>query len=87
MLTVGRDETEERQNRLTCPLSPSPSRPPSPDTARALGLLEEFCSELKTPEEQQLKTAVHRVMSVFQSRLFDALLGESGGDSPSNQLR
>ncbi|XP_029942527.1 disks large homolog 1-like, partial [Salarias fasciatus] len=44
------------------------------DTARALGLLEEFCSELKTPEEQQLKTAVHRVMSVFQSRLFDALL-------------
>ncbi|XP_075957718.1 disks large homolog 2 isoform X1 [Anarhichas minor] len=44
------------------------------DTARALGLLEEFCTKLKKPEEQQLKTAILRVMGIFQSNLFEALL-------------
>ncbi|XP_068457164.1 disks large homolog 2 isoform X1 [Clinocottus analis] len=44
------------------------------DTARALGLLEEFCTKLRTPEEQQLKTAILRVMGIFKSNLFEALL-------------
>uniref|UniRef100_A0A3B3RFD8 L27-1 domain-containing protein n=1 Tax=Paramormyrops kingsleyae TaxID=1676925 RepID=A0A3B3RFD8_9TELE len=47
------------------------------DTALALGLLEDYCSKLKTPEEQQLKTAILRVMGIFRSSLFQALLGRS----------
>lgn len=49
----------------------------SADTARALGLLEEYCTKLKKPEEQQLKTALQRVMGIFKSNLFEALLGKS----------
>ncbi|KAM8742044.1 disks large homolog 2 isoform 23-T25 [Acanthopagrus schlegelii] len=44
------------------------------DTARALGLLEEYCTKLRKPEEQQLKTAIQRVLGIFQSNLFEALL-------------
>ncbi|XP_048873450.1 disks large homolog 2 isoform X5 [Brienomyrus brachyistius] len=44
------------------------------NTALALGLLEDYCSKLKTPEEQQLKTAILRVMGIFRSSLFQALL-------------
>ncbi|CAJ1064491.1 disks large homolog 2 isoform X20 [Xyrichtys novacula] len=44
------------------------------DTARALVLLEEYCTKLKKPEEQQLKTAIQRVMGIFKSNLFEALL-------------
>ncbi|KAM9540677.1 disks large homolog 2-like isoform 18-T18 [Salvelinus alpinus] len=44
------------------------------DTARALGLLEDYCAKLRKPEEQQLKTAIQRVMGVFKSSLFQALL-------------
>lgn len=47
----------------------------SADTARALGLLDDYCTKLR-PEEQQLKTAIQRVMGIFQSNLFEALLGE-----------
>lgn len=49
----------------------------SADTARALGLLDEYCSKLRRPEEQQLKTAIQRVMMIFKSNLFEALLGKS----------
>ncbi|XP_051257439.1 disks large homolog 2 isoform X19 [Dicentrarchus labrax] len=44
------------------------------DTARALGLLEEYCTKLRKPEELQLKTAIQRVMGIFKSNLFEALL-------------
>ncbi|XP_056254360.1 disks large homolog 2 isoform X5 [Seriola aureovittata] len=44
------------------------------DTARALGLLEEYCTKLRKLEEQQLKTAIQRVMGIFKSNLFEALL-------------
>uniref|UniRef100_A0A7N8YND4 Discs, large homolog 2 (Drosophila) n=1 Tax=Mastacembelus armatus TaxID=205130 RepID=A0A7N8YND4_9TELE len=44
------------------------------DTARALGLLEEYCTKLRKPEEQQLKIAIQRVMGIFKSNLFEALL-------------
>ncbi|XP_051539635.1 disks large homolog 2 isoform X6 [Myxocyprinus asiaticus] len=44
------------------------------DTARAICLLEDYCSKLKKPEEQQLKTAILRVMGIFKSSLFQALI-------------
>ncbi|XP_051782920.1 disks large homolog 2 isoform X14 [Erpetoichthys calabaricus] len=44
------------------------------DAARALVLLEDYCSKLQKPEEQQLKTAIQRVMLIFKSSLFQALL-------------
>uniref|UniRef100_A0A8C1YNR1 Discs, large homolog 2 (Drosophila) n=1 Tax=Cyprinus carpio TaxID=7962 RepID=A0A8C1YNR1_CYPCA len=43
-------------------------------TARAICLLEDYCSKLKKPEEQQLKTAILRVMGIFKSSLFQALI-------------
>uniref|UniRef100_A0A452FKZ2 L27-1 domain-containing protein n=1 Tax=Capra hircus TaxID=9925 RepID=A0A452FKZ2_CAPHI len=45
------------------------------DTDRALSLLEEYCKKLRKPEEQQLKNAVKKVMGIFKSSLFQALLG------------
>ncbi|KAJ8399030.1 hypothetical protein AAFF_G00416970 [Aldrovandia affinis] len=53
------------------------------DTARALVLLEDYCSKLRRPEEQQLKTAILRVMGIFKSSLFQALLGR--GTRPGHQ--
>ncbi|XP_062052775.1 disks large homolog 2 isoform X1 [Lepus europaeus] len=44
------------------------------DTDRALSLLEEYCKKLRRPEEQLLKNAVKKVMSIFKSSLFQALL-------------
>ncbi|XP_032977549.1 disks large homolog 2 isoform X2 [Rhinolophus ferrumequinum] len=44
------------------------------DTDRALSLLEEYCKKLRKPEEQQLKNAVKKVMGIFRSSLFQALL-------------
>ncbi|XP_063059778.1 disks large homolog 2 [Engraulis encrasicolus] len=44
------------------------------DATRALNLLEEYCARLRKPEEQQLKTAILRVMEIFRSSLFQALL-------------
>ncbi|XP_041586156.1 disks large homolog 2 isoform X5 [Vulpes lagopus] len=44
------------------------------DTDRALSLLEEYCKKLRKPEEQQLKDAVKKVMGIFKSSLFQALL-------------
>ncbi|XP_030216695.1 disks large homolog 2 isoform X15 [Gadus morhua] len=44
------------------------------DTSRALGLLEEYCSRLRKPEEDALRTAIQRVMLIFKSNLFEALL-------------
>ncbi|NXD20113.1 DLG1 protein, partial [Spelaeornis formosus] len=46
-----------------------------PDTDRALVLLEEYCKKLRKPEEQQLKKAIRKVMGIFKSSLFQALLG------------
>ncbi|XP_049747045.1 disks large homolog 2 isoform X8 [Elephas maximus indicus] len=44
------------------------------DTDRAFSLLEEYCKKLRKPEEQQLKNAVKKVMGIFKSSLFQALL-------------
>uniref|UniRef100_A0A8C3RHM7 L27-1 domain-containing protein n=1 Tax=Chelydra serpentina TaxID=8475 RepID=A0A8C3RHM7_CHESE len=43
-------------------------------TDRALALLEEYCKKLKKPEEQQLKKAIKKVMGIFKSSLFQALI-------------
>ncbi|XP_029458091.1 disks large homolog 2 isoform X4 [Rhinatrema bivittatum] len=44
------------------------------DTERALMLLEEYCIKLRRPEDQQLKKAIKKVMGIFKSSLFQALL-------------
>uniref|UniRef100_A0A6I8PPU9 Discs large MAGUK scaffold protein 2 n=1 Tax=Ornithorhynchus anatinus TaxID=9258 RepID=A0A6I8PPU9_ORNAN len=44
------------------------------DTERALALLEDYCEKLRKPEEQRLKKAVGKVMGIFKSSLFRALL-------------
>ncbi|KAM6417368.1 disks large homolog 2 isoform 11-T11 [Pluvialis apricaria] len=44
------------------------------DTDRALVLLEEYCKKLRKPEEQQLKKAIRKVVGIFKSSLFQALL-------------
>ncbi|XP_038617554.1 disks large homolog 2 isoform X2 [Tachyglossus aculeatus] len=44
------------------------------DTDRALALLEDYCEKLRKPEEQQLRKAVRKVMGIFKSSLFRALL-------------
>ncbi|XP_058401468.1 disks large homolog 2 isoform X1 [Diceros bicornis minor] len=44
------------------------------DTDRALSLLEEYCKNLRKPEEQQLNNAVKKVVGIFKSSLFQALL-------------
>ncbi|XP_039533494.1 disks large homolog 2 isoform X20 [Pimephales promelas] len=44
------------------------------DTVRAISLMEDYCSKLKKPEEQKLKTAILRVTGIFKSSLFQALI-------------
>ncbi|MCI4375561.1 hypothetical protein PGIGA_G00110970 [Pangasianodon gigas] len=44
------------------------------DTQRALKLLEEYRSKLNQSEDAQLRHSIDRVISVFQSSLFHALI-------------
>ncbi len=41
---------------------------------RALELLEDYYSRLDEAEEKELKAAIERVIKIFKSRLFQALL-------------
>ena len=41
---------------------------------RALELLEDYYSRLDADEEKQLRAAIERVIRIFKSRLFQALL-------------
>lgn len=43
---------------------------------RALELLEDYHSKLIKPQDKQLRLAIERVIRIFKSRLFQALLGE-----------
>lgn len=43
---------------------------------RALELLEEYHAKLTSPQDKQLRSAIERVIGIFKSRLFQALLGE-----------
>ncbi|MEE6501463.1 hypothetical protein FKM82_004194 [Ascaphus truei] len=44
------------------------------DTQRALTLLEEYRSKLNQTEDKQLRKSVERVIGIFQSNLFQALI-------------
>lgn len=44
---------------------------------RALELLEDYHSKLIKPQDKQLRLAIERVIKIFKSRLFQALLGKS----------
>lgn len=46
------------------------------DAHRALELLEEYHAKLTSPQDKQLRTAIERVIHIFKSRLFQALLGK-----------
>lgn len=46
------------------------------DAHRALELLEDYHAKLVLPEDKQLRLAIERVIRIFKSRLFQALLGE-----------
>ncbi|XP_006869465.1 PREDICTED: disks large homolog 1 isoform X4 [Chrysochloris asiatica] len=44
------------------------------DTQRALNLLEEYRSKLSQTEDRQLRSSIERVINIFQSNLFQALI-------------
>ncbi|XP_069615428.1 disks large homolog 2 isoform X2 [Ranitomeya imitator] len=44
------------------------------DTERALSLLEGYCRRLQKPEERQLRQAIQKVVRMFRSNLFQALI-------------
>jgi len=43
---------------------------------RALELLEEYHSRLTRPHDRPLRLAIERIMRIFKSRLFQALVGQ-----------
>ena len=47
------------------------------DAHRALELLEEYHSRLNKAQDRPLRNAIERVIRIFKSRLFQALLGKS----------
>ena len=47
-----------------------------PEAHRALELLEDYHEKLTKPQDKQLRLAIERVIRIFKSRLFQALLGE-----------
>lgn len=44
---------------------------------RALELLEDYHSRLSAPQDRTLRIAIERVIRIFKSRLFQALLGKN----------
>lgn len=52
------------------------ARCPLADTQRALRLLEEYRSKLSQAEDRQLRNSIERVINIFQSNLFQALIGK-----------
>lgn len=47
------------------------------DAQRALLLLEEYRTKLNNTEDRQLRHSIQRVIDIFQSNLFQALIGTS----------
>lgn len=43
---------------------------------RALELLEDYHNRLESADDRALRTAIERVIRIFKSRLFQALLGK-----------
>ncbi|XP_043497541.1 uncharacterized protein LOC122521133 isoform X2 [Polistes fuscatus] len=48
----------------------------SEEAHRALELLEDYHAKLTRPQDKALRLAIERVIRIFKSRLFQALLGE-----------
>lgn len=48
---------------------------PPTDAHRALELLEDYHTRLTSAQDKPLKIAIERVIRIFKSRLFQALLG------------
>lgn len=48
----------------------------SADTERAVEILTRYQNTLQSPEEQELKASIGKVSHIFQSDLFQALLGK-----------
>lgn len=48
----------------------------STDTEKAVEILTRYQSTLLSPEEQELKASIGKISHIFQSELFQALLGE-----------
>ncbi|CDQ56221.1 unnamed protein product [Oncorhynchus mykiss] len=46
------------------------------DAQRALSLLEEYRTKLNHTEDWQLRLSIQRVIDIFQSNLFQALIGK-----------
>ena len=46
------------------------------DAERALRLLEQYHSKLTNPKDAALRNALERVIKIFRSRLFYALIGK-----------
>uniref|UniRef100_A0A8C5SQ47 L27-1 domain-containing protein n=1 Tax=Laticauda laticaudata TaxID=8630 RepID=A0A8C5SQ47_LATLA len=55
------------------------------DTQRAVAILARYQGVLQSPAEQPLRASVEKVVRVFQSELFQALLGKGGWQRPSAQ--
>ncbi|XP_031771722.1 uncharacterized protein LOC116414207 [Apis florea] len=47
---------------------------------RALELLEDYHAKLTRPQDKQLRLAIERVIRIFKSRLFQALLDENSSE-------
>lgn len=58
----------------------------SADTERAVEILTRYQSTLRSPEEQELKASIGKVSHIFQSELFQALLGKPLPCSPLQSL-
>ncbi|KAK1878523.1 Disks large like 1, partial [Dissostichus eleginoides] len=58
------------------------------DAQRALLLLEDYRAKLHNAEDRQLRGSIQRVIDIFQSNLFQALIGHTvlSGDACKNQL-
>lgn len=60
------------------PVPPQRVSCPPADTQRALRLLQEYRSKLSQAEDRQLRNSIERVIGIFQSNLFQALIGKPG---------
>lgn len=53
---------------------------------RALELLEDYHSRLSAPQDRALRIAIERVIRIFKSRLFQALLGKWNFDTQNTEI-
>ncbi|XP_054001265.1 uncharacterized protein LOC128888435 isoform X2 [Hylaeus anthracinus] len=64
------------QRKITMKSIVYPSYSETAEAHRALELLEDYHAKLTRPQDKQLRLAIERVIRIFKSRLFQALLGK-----------